>query len=80
MGIANGICDQSGFKVKLKRLRRQWNSAMTIPSWGDPRPKQLQVPSVRENNFLSNPRAEQPSVFGSPTQADILQQLINNGI
>jgi hypothetical protein len=80
MSIANGICDQSGFKVKLKRLKGQWDSARVLPDWRDPRPKQLQVPSVRENMFVANMRPEQQSVFTSTTQADILQQIQNNGL
>ncbi len=80
MPIANAICDQSGFKVRLKRLSKQWDSAMVLGDWKDPRPKQLQVPSVRENPFEPNMRPEQPSVFNTADVSDILQQLRNNGI
>lgn len=80
MSIANAICDQSGFKVRLSRLQRQWDSAMVLPGWRDPRPKQLQVPSVRENPFVNNMRPEQPSVFVATNLADVLQQMRNNGI
>ncbi len=80
MPIANAICDQSGFKVKLRRLSKQWDSAIVLPDWKDPRPKQLQVPSVRENPFVQNMRPEQPSVFVETTLTDVLQSMRNNGI
>lgn len=80
MSIANAICDQSGFKIKLRRLKKQWDNAMVLPDWRDPRPKQLQVPPVRENPFVQNMRPDQPDVFVAPNLADILQQLSNNGI
>jgi len=80
MSIANAICDQSGFKVRLKRLSNQWDSARVLSDWKDPRPKQLQVPNVRENPFVNNMRPEQPSVFVATNVADVLQQLRNNGI
>ena len=80
MGIANAICDQSGFKVKLKRLTKQWDSAMVLSDWKDARPKQLQVPSVRENPFVQNMRPEQPSTFVATDIDDVLQQMRNNGI
>lgn len=80
MSIVNAICDQSGFKVKLKRLRKQWDSAMVLPDWRDPRPKQLEVPSVRENPFVPNMRPDQTSVFIAPDLSDILQQMRNNGL
>ena len=80
MTIANAICDQSGFKVRLKRLEKQWDSAMVLSCWRDPRPKQLQVPPVRENPFAQNMRPEQPSVFVETSLADVLQSMRNNGI
>lgn len=80
MPIANGICDQSGFKVRLRKLRTQWDSAKVLPDWKDSRPKQLQVPPVRENMFATGLRPEQPSVFIAPNESDILQQMRNNGI
>lgn len=80
MSIANAICDQSGFKVRLKKLRKQWDSAMVLPNWRDPPPKQLQVPPVRENPFVQNMRPEQPSTFVATDLQDVLQSMRNNGI
>lgn len=80
MSIANAICDQSGFKVKLKKLRMQWDNAMVLPGWRDARPKQLEVPPVRENMFVQNMRPEQPSIFLNASYQDIIQELKNNGL
>ena len=80
MTIANAICDQSGGKVKLRRLRKQWDGAMVLPEWLDERPKQLQVPSVRENPFMPIMRPEQPSIFNAANLSNVLQQMRNNGI
>ncbi len=80
MSIANSICDQSGFKVRLRKLRQQWDNAMVLSEWRDPKPKQLEVPPVRENMFAQNMRPEQPSVFLNATYQNIIQELKNNGI
>lgn len=74
----NAICDVSGFKTKLNKLRKQWDGARVLPPFWDPRPQILEVPNVFDNLYVPDSRPDQPSVFVTPTEQDVVNAFLRN--
>jgi hypothetical protein len=56
-----GIDDMTGFKVPLRRLKKQWDGAMTVSP--DKRNPQDMIKARPESPALTNPRPEAPDMF-----------------
>lgn len=59
----NGICDFSGFKVKLKNMVKNWDGAMVDKRFVDKRNPQDFVRGVPDRQDLPFARPESPDVF-----------------
>lgn len=59
----NGICDFSGFKVKLADMVKNWDGAMVARQFVDRRNPQDFVRGVPDRSSLPITRPESPDVF-----------------
>ena len=57
---AYGVSDRSGFRYRLKDMRKEWNGLLVGRDEYEPKHPQLEpVPSVADAEALRNPRPEQ---------------------
>lgn len=75
------LCDLSSTRDRHSRMRMTWRGTWVRESLWDPKPKilNLQAPPP-ERLFLETVRTQQPATFANFTDADIRQQIINQGI
>lgn len=70
-----GISDRSGFRYRLRDMRREWTGALVGPDEYEPKHPQLYPPKVGPDpQALRNPRPDQPEALqvyvGVPTVED----------
>ncbi len=54
----NVICDRTGFKVKASQTRKEWNGLLVrVEDWEERHPQDF-VRSIREKQFVDDPRPE----------------------
>ena len=80
MGFANnkhawGICDITGFRYRLRDMKKEWTGALVGPDEYEPKHPQLYPPKVGPDpQALRNPRPDQPEALqiyvGVPTIED----------
>lgn len=63
-----GICDRCGFKVRHRKLRKEWTGLLVCgPCW-DPRPPQTKPPKiVPEGLPVRDARPDPDEVFRDPS-------------
>ena len=56
---AYGISDRSGFRYRLREMRREWNGLLVGPDEYEPKHPQLTPPrNVTDSEAIRNPRPE----------------------
>lgn len=59
-----GVCDRCGFKVRHRKLRKEWTGNMVCPECWDPRPPHTKPPKVRPEGLpVRDARPEPPPIF-----------------
>jgi len=54
-----GISDRSGFRYRLREMRKEWNGLLVGPDEYEPKHPQLEVPNVSADpQALRNPRPD----------------------
>jgi hypothetical protein len=77
----NAICDVSGFKTKLHKLKKQWDGSLALPNFWDPRPQILEVPNVYDNLYVPNARPDREygqDTFTTPTTDEVVASFLAN--
>src|ERR1700731_58874 len=57
------ICDETGFKVRAERTRKQWNNLIVREKSWEPRNAQDFVRGRRDNQTVPDPRPRSKNVF-----------------
>lgn len=67
MSDAWAICDRCGFKVRHRKLRKEWTGLLVCrPCW-DPRPADTKPPHLRPEGVpIKDARPEPPPIFRDP--------------
>lgn len=61
------VCERCGFRVKPRRLRKEWTGYMVCGQCWDPRPADTRPPRIRPEGIpLKNVRLEPPPIFRDP--------------
>ena len=61
---AFGISDRSGFRYRLREMRKEWTGALVGPDEDEPKPPQLYPPKPGPDpQALKNPRPDQPEAL-----------------
>lgn len=72
---AYGISDRSGFRFRLRDMRKEWNGQLVGPDEYDPKHPQLFPPKASPDpQALRNPRPDQPEAL----QVYVGIQLVEN--
>lgn len=57
---AYGISDRSGFRYRLREMKKEWNGLMVGPDEYEPKHPQLEAPNVQADpQALRNPRPDE---------------------
>jgi hypothetical protein len=61
---AYGISDRSGFRYRLREMRKEWNGLLVGPDEYEPKHPQLTPPrNITDPQALRNPRPQQKLAF-----------------
>jgi len=61
---AFGISDRSGFRYRLRDMKKEWNGLLVGPDEYEPKHPQLEAPNVSADpQALRNPRPDQAETF-----------------
>lgn len=64
IGGAYGICDRCGFKVRHRKLRKEWTGLMVCRPCYDPRPPETNPPRLAPEGLpVPDARPEPPPIF-----------------
>jgi hypothetical protein len=63
-GGAWGICDRCGFKVRHRKLRKEWTGLLTCKPCWDPRPADTRPPKLGPEGLpVKDPRPEPEPIY-----------------
>lgn len=61
---AYGISDRSGFRYRLRDMKKEWNGLLVGPDEFEPKHPQLEAPNVgADPQALRDPRPDQPETL-----------------
>jgi len=74
---AYGISDRSGFRYRLREMRKEWNGLLVGPDEYEEKHPQLEAPNVgADPQALRNPRPDQAETFSVTLYTDSVGQKV----
>ena len=68
-----GISDRSGFRYRLREMRKEWNGLMVGPDEYEPKHPQLEAPNVSADpQAVRNPRPDERETLSVYLNTDVV--------